>query len=181
MVVACLAGQGLLQRVCHALTVGPVNLLSGAGLTKACSHSQLLQTRAWVFWSGACSSGRCIRLIAISPRRLVACDSPQPHTRVPQEAAGQAGVQRVEQRSLAAAVGSLLGGVRTVTMSAPGVLLHQWTPAELQARARLRMPPLRARAGRGVCHPGLGVCQGRPHVACRIHAGHAGEFAIAGG
>jgi hypothetical protein len=63
-----------------------------------------------------------------------------PHNRTctPQEAARQAGAAgRVEQRSLAAAVSSLLGGVRGVTISAPGVLLQEWTPAELQARAIL--------------------------------------------
>lgn len=41
------------------------------------------------------------------------------------------------KRSLAWAVSSQLAGVRNVTISAPGVLLQEWTPSDLQARQPL--------------------------------------------
>ncbi|KAK9817998.1 hypothetical protein WJX72_005563 [[Myrmecia] bisecta] len=39
---------------------------------------------------------------------------------------------------LASAVRTQLGGVRSVTISAPGVLLQEWTPSDLQDAATLR-------------------------------------------
>lgn len=43
---------------------------------------------------------------------------------------------RGEERSLAWAVRSQLSGIRNVTVSAPGVLLEEWTPSDLQAMLR---------------------------------------------
>ena len=43
---------------------------------------------------------------------------------------------RGEERTLAWAVRSQLSGIRSVTVSAPGVLLEEWTPSDLQARLK---------------------------------------------
>ncbi|KAK9904670.1 hypothetical protein WJX75_000179 [Coccomyxa subellipsoidea] len=45
---------------------------------------------------------------------------------------------RGEEKSLAWAVRSQLSGIRNVTVSAPGVLLEEWTPTDLQESAVLR-------------------------------------------
>ena len=67
------------------------------------------------------------------------------------------------QRSLAWAVSSQLAGVRAVTLSAPGVMLAEWTPSELQASTHARaahasalgpMPPALAE----VAHVAQGCC-----------------------
>jgi hypothetical protein len=69
-------------------------------------------------------------------------------------AALQAGQLGLEKRSLAWAVSSQLAGVRNVTISAPGVLLQEWTPRDLQAWA---LPPTQAPANLAphTCQPWL--------------------------
>ena len=44
----------------------------------------------------------------------------------------QQGVPQASGQGLAGRVRSQLNGIRTITVSAPGVLLEEWSPEELQ-------------------------------------------------
>ncbi|BDA49538.1 Peroxisome biogenesis protein 22 [Coccomyxa sp. Obi] len=64
-------------------------------------------------------------------------EKPQTNT-APSPATTSSAQLRGEERSLAWAVRSQLSGIRNVTVSAPGVLLEEWTPSDLQESAVLR-------------------------------------------
>ena len=52
----------------------------------------------------------------------------------------QQGAPQASEQGLAGRVRSQLSGIRTVTVSAPGVLLEEWSPEELQVSPAFSSP-----------------------------------------